>query len=889
MKLASAERQTQTSGETSYQFELSLEDSVHILGILRDRLYSDKVLAVVREYASNAWDAHQEAGKADVPILVMAPTSVESTFRVRDYGLGMSPETINLVYTRYGRSTKRNSDTVVGALGLGAKCGFAYTDSFAITTWHEGTVYFYSAYLDESDAGRVTLLKSEPCDPEETGTEIKVPVHAKDAAYFTLTCREILSYMSPTPVGNVNVTPQRINLMNSDGYGGTLANDNGASGFTLVMGCVPYLLSLAKLKSFAEGEIEIAKSEGDTDKASELARVVAAFDSLKKHGSSVTLYVPIGAVSVSASREDLEYTEATLAAAFAALIALFAQSQAQFETGLSLCVSEVGRRGYVEQHKQPIHQLPLGLEYVSWDAGHISQMLGAVRAAHDLYTAWLDGSTIFCHENIPRQTGIGDEDVKTFWPGRPAPAYIHEHAKVRALERLAADMPKTSSPQPGDAYEKLKDDLEKNLEALIHLGSYRPFLGAASGTQLKSALDHLQGGKARLDGATVLLRDTLKPLTGFATAVRGSTFLTFTPHSGKRSSKALAVESDAFLKSFSYFMEVMRLTGLPIKRLSAETFHNSSAANAAQPRIDKTKSTKYPVIKDWACGAGSDWMDDPTAKPPPFEEARINRRTHHYGAGPFELPDPNTSAFVVMALWRSQHRSPRLADSNDTYIMGHGYNADELLELAHLFRTPLRQVILVPAGAAVTTFKEKLPHKSLGEFLRPYLEAEFQKLSQVSTDVKPEVGGLLVLRPPGDFSGVRVDPFKLLPYLEVQGNKDQCAITKRAIELTHKAATLPKVRDLLPGYPAWLRPRVLSSQSPTWDALASTLQQWAQKYPALGSFDSRVKSWLFTGQASYSTKGELQLFELAKEMFEAYLTNLPSLPKAAPPPEDEGC
>lgn len=62
--------------ETEY-FDISQEDTVHIL---RSTLYSDKIAAVVREYSANAWDAHREVGKADVPIQVTLPTAESLLF-----------------------------------------------------------------------------------------------------------------------------------------------------------------------------------------------------------------------------------------------------------------------------------------------------------------------------------------------------------------------------------------------------------------------------------------------------------------------------------------------------------------------------------------------------------------------------------------------------------------------------------------------------------------------------------------------------------------------------------------------------------------------------------------------------------------------------------------
>ena len=56
---------SQSEVAESGEFSISSQDAPHIMRILRDTLYSDKILAVLREYSSNAWDAHAMAGKSD--------------------------------------------------------------------------------------------------------------------------------------------------------------------------------------------------------------------------------------------------------------------------------------------------------------------------------------------------------------------------------------------------------------------------------------------------------------------------------------------------------------------------------------------------------------------------------------------------------------------------------------------------------------------------------------------------------------------------------------------------------------------------------------------------------------------------------------------------------
>ena len=60
----------------SVSFGIKESGLSHIFNVLRNQLYSDKVLAVIREYSTNAVDAHIEVGKADTPIKVTLPTQM---------------------------------------------------------------------------------------------------------------------------------------------------------------------------------------------------------------------------------------------------------------------------------------------------------------------------------------------------------------------------------------------------------------------------------------------------------------------------------------------------------------------------------------------------------------------------------------------------------------------------------------------------------------------------------------------------------------------------------------------------------------------------------------------------------------------------------------------
>ena len=77
-------------GQDKIHQTIKHKDIGHIAYILSAKLYSDPVLAVVREYICNGTDAHVECGKKDLPVRVHAPTELEPYFSVRDFGKGIT-------------------------------------------------------------------------------------------------------------------------------------------------------------------------------------------------------------------------------------------------------------------------------------------------------------------------------------------------------------------------------------------------------------------------------------------------------------------------------------------------------------------------------------------------------------------------------------------------------------------------------------------------------------------------------------------------------------------------------------------------------------------------------------------------------------------------------
>ena len=171
-------------------FNVKQENLAHVFSILRNQLYSNKELAIIREYCTNAYDAHVEAGIADTPIQIAMPTYFNPTLSIRDFGFGLSEDDVFNVFASYGESTKRNTNSQVGMMGLGSKSAFCYSDSFTVISYFNGEKKTYSAYIDDSGIGKISVLNIE--DSNETGLEIQIPVQKFGITRFN---DEMISFM----------------------------------------------------------------------------------------------------------------------------------------------------------------------------------------------------------------------------------------------------------------------------------------------------------------------------------------------------------------------------------------------------------------------------------------------------------------------------------------------------------------------------------------------------------------------------------------------------------------------------------------------------------------------------------------------------------------------
>lgn len=228
---------TSTLGGESIAMSIDPTAFAHIMSVLTD-LYSDPELAVIREYSTNAYDAHIESGVTR-PIEVTLPSQFSLFLKIRDFGEGLNRDDIAEIYSQYGASTKRGSNDVVGMLGLGCKSALTYTDQFTVTGWKDGIRTQIAVSRDADGAGSMTIIDQRESD-EDSGVEISVP--AKTYHKFESKAKDFFKFWNPDTVLINGEKPEPVSegIWLNDNL--LLTKDNRVEKAVVVMGNVAYPL-----------------------------------------------------------------------------------------------------------------------------------------------------------------------------------------------------------------------------------------------------------------------------------------------------------------------------------------------------------------------------------------------------------------------------------------------------------------------------------------------------------------------------------------------------------------------------------------------------------------------------------------------------------------------
>jgi hypothetical protein len=152
---------------------------------LRDKIYSNKVLAVVREYICNAVDEHNKHGIKKPVQVGFRREGGENLFFVRDFAHGLNEHDVRNVFGMYFRSTKSQSNALIGGFGIGSKAGHCYNDTFFVSSFFQNAKTTYTCMLGGDSGVPVGhIYEIGKSDTQESGLEISIPIKGGDVSLF---------------------------------------------------------------------------------------------------------------------------------------------------------------------------------------------------------------------------------------------------------------------------------------------------------------------------------------------------------------------------------------------------------------------------------------------------------------------------------------------------------------------------------------------------------------------------------------------------------------------------------------------------------------------------------------------------------------------------------
>lgn len=283
MKIHNNNTEIESHGALS-QGTFSIKQSSKAFKILSSSLYKNKILAIIRELSCNAYDAHVDNNIKDLPFDIQLPTALEPSFKIRDYGKGISHEDMLELYTTYFSSTKTNSNEFIGALGLGSKSPFSYVNSFNINSYHNGMLRSYSAFINDEGLPNIVLLM-EINSHDKSGLEVEFIVNSDDMYSFKSNSTIVYQYFKTKP-NMLCDTELRFDVYDILYYGNNWKIDYRSKKAKAIQGNISYPISYESIPNFPQ-------------KYKYLLNI------------SLEINFKIGSLDIAASREELSYDKET--------------------------------------------------------------------------------------------------------------------------------------------------------------------------------------------------------------------------------------------------------------------------------------------------------------------------------------------------------------------------------------------------------------------------------------------------------------------------------------------------------------------------------------------------------------------------------------------------
>ncbi|AHX01004.1 RIIA lysis inhibitor [Dinoroseobacter phage DFL12phi1] len=215
-----------------------------LMGMLSTGLYQKPMRTMIQETMFNAWDAHRMGNCQDRPIDIYINDT--SGLIIRDYGPGIHKKEIHPIYCIYGNSTKRDNDELTGGFGLGSKSPYAYTDSFTVTSHHDGFkgMYVMNRVSEKNNGGPGRSIIFEDVPTEESGLLVTIPLKSESDMERAYEYIKELMYLSGIKA-NIHFKDEEVETIEADSVapGQWIVDDeNGRGDLYAVYGGVRYEL-----------------------------------------------------------------------------------------------------------------------------------------------------------------------------------------------------------------------------------------------------------------------------------------------------------------------------------------------------------------------------------------------------------------------------------------------------------------------------------------------------------------------------------------------------------------------------------------------------------------------------------------------------------------------
>lgn len=288
------------SVDDDVSLKVDTSQSIKLFNILIES-YKNSRSSMIREYVSNAWDAHKEIGKTDKPVIVRVSEDDGGNYiEIIDEGVGMTREFFLSVYSTLLATTKDGSNDQIGGFGIGSKSALAYTNYYYVTTTRDCETNEFAIYRESTKGVKISLLQTLEADEGVSGTKVKIYLNdkidekntivntaIKELLYFDNVVIENAFNLHNSNVREYNANPildgDFFKFKTNSYYNDSLVYDNLIH---LVIGNVAYTIDYKLLN--LDGNIE-------------------------KYKIPIALKFNIGELKVHMNRETIIYDDATIA------------------------------------------------------------------------------------------------------------------------------------------------------------------------------------------------------------------------------------------------------------------------------------------------------------------------------------------------------------------------------------------------------------------------------------------------------------------------------------------------------------------------------------------------------------------------------------------------